>query len=176
AGLSLSERTHAGGVSPRTIQPPLEDAYLRLGRSIGTQSVGAQMLFDRQDSNLPTLSWLQHLRCQLAASLAGPGFTLIPSYVFDRFDDRRAPGVHERPQYYMLEGIVPLGAAYRWTMTGRYEHEYRTRNPYDPEQHRQQAVLQLAWQAIPNARVAVECGRSDDRLAHEGRADVDAFA
>ena len=174
AGLSLSERTHAGGVSPRRIQPPLEDTYFRLGRSLGAQSVGAQMLFDRQDSSLPTLSWLQHMRCQLAANIAGPGFTVIPSYVFDRFDDRPAPGVHERHQYYMLESIVPLARG--WSMTGRYEHDYRTRNTYDPEEHRQQAVLQLAWQAIPNARVALECGRTDDRLARQGRADVDAFA
>src|SRR5262249_19149983 len=143
AGLSLSDRTHAGGVSPRHIRPPLEDTYFRLGHRVGAQSVGAQMLFDRQDSHLPTLSWLQHMRCQLAASIAGPGFTLVPSYVFDRFDDRPAPGVHERHQYYMLESIVPFGAS-RWWMTGRYEHDYRTRNTYDPEQHRQQAVLQLA--------------------------------
>src|SRR5262245_57296501 len=67
AGLSLSERTHAGGASPRTVRPPLEDTYFRLGRSIGAQSVAAQMLFDRQDSDLATLSWLQHLRLQVGA-------------------------------------------------------------------------------------------------------------
>jgi len=176
AGLSLSDRTYAGGASPHAIQPPLEDTYLRLARTVGEQSFGAQMLFDRQNSDLATLSWLQHMRIQLGASLAGPGFTLVPSYVFDRFDDRPMPGVHERHQYYMLESIVPLGAARRWLVTGRYEHEYRTPNTYDPEEHRQQAVVQLAWQVIPNARIALECARADDRLAHQGSADVDAFA
>jgi len=176
AGLSLSDRTLAGGVHPHTIASPLEDTYLQLGRRFGAQNVGAQMLFDRQDSHLSTLSWLQHMRCQLAAELACPGVTLVPSYVFDRFDDRPMPGVHERHQYYMLEGIVPLGPASRWTMTARYEHDYRTRNSYDPEDHRQQEALQLAWQAIPNARLGLECARADDRLAHEANADLEAFA
>jgi hypothetical protein len=176
AGLSLSDRTHAGGTAPRTIRPPLEDTYLQLGRRFGAQAVAAQMLFDRQDSQLATLSWLQHLRCQVAADVVFPRVTVIPSYVFDRFDDRPAPGVHEHHQYVMLEGIVPLGLARRWVMTARYEHDYRTRNTYDPEDHRQQEVVQLAWQAIPNARFGLECARTDDRLAHEGRADLDAFA
>jgi hypothetical protein len=176
AGLSLSDRTHAGGVSPHAIAPPLEDTYFRLGRRFGAESIGAQMLFDRQDSALPTLSWLQHLRCEVAAQLSCARATLVPAYVFDRFDDRPAPGVHERHQYLLLESIVPLGPAERWVMTARYEHDYRTRNPYDPEEHRQQGVLQLAWQALPSARLGVECARTDDRLARQGRAAVDAFA
>jgi hypothetical protein len=175
AGLSLSDRTRAGGANPHAVRAPLEDTFLRLGRDFGAQSVGAQMLFDREDSELSTLSWLQHLRVQLAASLSRPGVTVIPSYVFDRFDDRPAPGVHERHQYFALESIVPLWAS-RWLVTGRYEHDYRTRNTYDPEAHRQQAVLQLAWQPRPNARLAMECAGEDDRLAHQRRADVDAFA
>lgn len=176
AGLSLSDRRLAGGVSPRTIQPPLEDTYFQLGRRFGAQAIGAQMLFDRQDSHLATLSWLQHLRCEVAAQLSCPRVTLVPAYVFDRFDDRPAPGVHERHQYVLLESIVPLGLARRWVMTARYEHEYRTRNTYDPEDHRQQGVLQLAWQAVPNARLGLECARSDDRLARQENADVVAFA
>jgi len=176
AGLSLSDRTHAGGVAPRTIRSPLEDTYVQLGRRFGAQRVGAQVLFDRQDSQLATLSWLQHLRCQVAAQLACPGVTLVPAYVFDRFDDRPAPGVHEHHQYVMLESIVPLGLGRRWVMTARYEHDTRTRNTYDPEDHREQEVVQLAWQAIPSARLGLECARTDDRLAHEDRADVEAFA
>jgi len=76
----------------------------------------------------------------------------------------------------MLEGVVPLGLARRWVMTARYEHDYRTRNTYDPEDHREQEVVQLAWQAIANARLGLECARTDDRLAHQDRADVEAFA
>ena len=176
AGLSLSDRTLAGGASPRPIHPPLEDTYFRLGRRFGAETVGAQMLFDRQDSHLATLSWLQHMRCQIAAQVAMSRVTLVPAYVFDRFDDRPMPGVHERHQYYLLEGIVPLGLARRWVVTARYEHDYRTRNTYDPEDHRQQEVLQLAWQAVANARLGLECARNDDRLAHQGNADLEAFA
>ena len=175
AGLSLSDRTLAGGDHPHAIAPPLEDTWFQLGRRFGAQAVGAQMLFDRQDSHLATLSWLQHMRCQVAGQLAWPGVTLVPSYVFDRFDDRPMPGVHERHQYYMLESIVPLLSS-RWVMTARYEHDYRTRNTYDPEDHRQQEALQLAWQAIPNARLGVECARADDRVAHQANADLEAFA
>jgi hypothetical protein len=175
AGLSMSDRTLAGGVRPHAISPPLEDMYLQLGRRFGAQSLAAQMLFDRQDSHLATLSWLQHMRCQVAAQLAYPGVTFVPAYVFDRFDDRPMPGVHERHQYYMIEGIVPLLAS-RWVMTARYEHDYRTRNTYDPEDHRQQEVVQLTWQAIPNARLGLECARTDDRVAHTGNADLQAFA
>src|SRR6185369_951848 len=137
AGLSLSDRTLAGGASPRPIHPPLEDTYFMLGRRFGAQTVGAQMLFDRQDSHLATLSWLQHMRCQLAAQVAMSRVTLVPA---------------------------------------RYEHDYRTRNTYDPEDHRQQEVLQLAWQAVANALLGLECARNDDRLAHQGNADLEAFA
>lgn len=175
AGLSLSDRTLAGGVSPHAIQPPLEDTYFQLERRFGAQAVGAQMLFDRQDSHLATLSWLQHMRFELAGQVACPGVTLVPAYVFDRFDDRPMPGVHERHQFYMLEGIVPLLSS-RWVMTARFEHDYRTRNTYDPEDHRQQEVLQLAWHAIANARLGLECARTADRLTRQDNADLVAFA
>src|SRR5205814_10542057 len=107
---------HSGRNGPR-----MEDTYLRLGHDLGGQPVAAQMLFDRQDSDLATLTWLQHLRGQIGARLGPPRFTVTPSYVFDRFDDRPLPGVHERHQYYLLETQVLLDSRARWTATGRYE-------------------------------------------------------
>src|SRR5262249_42982897 len=127
AGLALSGRHSSGGPRPSRIGRRWGDTYLRLTRNGGDRSGTAQMLFDRQDSSLPALTWLQHLRAQLAGFLGFPHFTVIPSYVFERFDDRPAPGLHERHQYYLLETLVPLDVEGRWAVTGRYEHDYRTR-------------------------------------------------
>src|SRR5262249_43095618 len=162
AGLALSERHSSGGPSPRRIANPLEDSYLRLSKTVGAHAIAAQMVFDRQDSNLPAHAWLQHLRAQVAASIALRRCTVTPSYVFDRFDDRPAAGVHEHHHYFVLETVAPLDAAGRWAITGRYEHDDRTPNAYDPEEHREQATLNLGWQASPNTRLAVEWSHADE--------------
>jgi len=175
AGLALSDRRSSGGTHPSRIGRQWEDTYLRMTRNVGAQSVAAQMLFDRQDSDLPTLTWLQHLRAQVAGTLCLSRLTIIPSYVFDRFDDRPAPGLHERHQYYLLETLMPLDARGCWAVTGRYEHDYRTRNAYDPEEHRDLATLDLGWQATENARVAVEWAHADERLDRRHQDEVDAY-
>ena len=118
----------------------------------------------------------QHLRAQLAATIGPPRFTLTPSYVFDRFDDRPSAGIHEHHQYYMLEMLAPLDPNGRWAMTGRYEHDYRTPNRHDPEDHRQLAVLDLAWQAMRSTKIAVEGSYADDRLVRRHHEKLDAFA
>jgi len=175
AGLSFSDRRMQGGAAPRRIAPPLEDSYFRATRDLGGQSIGGQMLFDRQDSPLRTLSLVQHLRGQVAASLGVPRFTVIPSWVFDRFDDRPAAGIHERHQYYMIETVTELDARGRWAMTGRYEHDYRTRNVIDPEAHRELEAVDLAWRAIANAQLAVEWENTDARPIRGRQDQVDAF-
>src|SRR5262249_1662684 len=102
-------------------------------------------------------------------------FTVIPSYVFERFDDRPGPGLHERHQYYLLETLVPLDPEGRWAVTGRYEHDYRTRNAYDPEEHRDLAALDLGWQAIANAKSAGGGAHADQRLERRHQDELDAF-
>ncbi len=175
AAVAFSDRRMQGGAAPRRVADPLEDSYFRLTRDVGGQSFGAQLLFDRQDSPLRTLSWVQHVRGQLAATLGGPRFSLIPSYVFDRFDDRPSAGVHERHQYYMVETVAELDPHGRWAMTGRYEHDYRTRNVIDPEAHRQLEAVDLAWRAMANAQLAVEWSNSDDRSARRKQDQFDAL-
>src|SRR5256885_9991178 len=70
---------------------------------------------------------------------------------------------------------MPLDARGRWAVTGRYEHDYRTRNAYDPEEHRDLAALDLGWQASENARVAVEWAHADERLDRRHQDEVDAY-
>ena len=175
AGLSLSDRHSSGGSSPKRIETPLEDTYLQLMRELGSHAVAAQMLFDRQDSNLSSLTWLQHLKAQLAATIGPARFPWTASYVFDRFDDRPSAGVHERHQYFLLEGLALPDARGRWAVTGRYEHDYRTQNVIDPEEHRQLGAMNLAWQVIPNAKLALEWAHTEDRLSRRRQDEFDAF-
>ena len=175
AGLSLSDRHSSGGSSPKRIDTPLEDTYLQLMREVGGHAVAAQMLFDRQDSNLSSLTWLQHLRAELAATAGPARFPWKASYVFDRFDDRPSAGIHERHQYVLLEALALLDPGGRWAVTGRYEHDYRTQNFFDPEEHRQRGAMNLAWQAIPNAKLALEWAHTEERRPRQRRDEFDAF-
>jgi hypothetical protein len=174
AGVSMSRRDSVGGAAPRALRSPFEDSYVRVSRRLGTHVVGAQMLFDRQNSDLPTLSWVQHLRAELAASLGGPRLAVIPAYVLERFDDRPAAGMHERHQFAMLESTAPIDGG-RFALTGRYEHEYRSRNQIDPEQHHQLASLTVAWLPSPYTRFALEWSHAEDRLARRHDQELDAF-
>ena len=173
-GLAFSDRRISGGVAPRRIAPPLEDTWLRMTRTIGGGSLGAQFFFDRQDSPLRTLSWVQHLRGTVAASVGGPRLTIVPAYVFDRFDDRPAAGIHERHQFVLLEAVGELDPRGRFSATVRWERDARTRNVIDPEAHRQLDALDLAWHALPNAQLAVEWANRDARPARP-QEHVDAF-
>lgn len=168
-GLALSDRRVSGGISPRRIAPPLEDTYLQFTGAIAGGTFGAQFLFDRQDSPLRTLSWVQHLRGTVAASAGGPRLTIVPAYVFDRFDDRPAAGIHERHQFYLLEAVGEIDPRGRFTSTARWERDARTRNVIDPGTHRDLEAVDLAWHALPNAQLAIEWTNRDGRPA--GRQD-----
>jgi len=174
-GLAFSDRRVSGGVAPRPIAPPLEDTYLRLTHAIGSGTVGAQFLFDRQDSPLRTLSWVQHLRGTVAASAGGPRLTIVPAWVFDRFDDRPAAGIHERHQFVLLEAVGEIDPLGRFSSTLRWEHDTRTRNVIDPEARRDLEAVDLAWRARPNAQVAIEWTNRDERPAPHRQEQVDAF-
>jgi len=67
------------------------------------------MLFDRQDSDLPRSPLVQHLRAQVAGTLSLSRLTIIPSYVFDRFDDRPLRGFTRAPVL-PPETLMPLDA------------------------------------------------------------------
>ena len=94
AGLIESRRAQYSAAAATRAFERLEDPYLWLARDLGAQRVGARMLFDRQDSNLPFHAWLQHLQAQASAVLAVRRLALVPAYTFDRFDDRPAAGLH----------------------------------------------------------------------------------
>jgi len=175
AGASLSDRHYKGGVRPGPISPPLEDSYARLERQVGTHAVAVQFALDRQDSHLPTLSWLQHMRAQIAGSFGTPRFTLIPAYVFDRFDDRPSPGLHERHEYYRIEAPTLLDARGRWDLTGRFEYENRAGNRFNPQADRQLEALDLVWQPSPNERVGAEWARAAGNGLGPSRIELDAF-
>jgi hypothetical protein len=174
AGVSMSRRDSVGGADPRAIPSPLEDSYLTLQHRVGAHWIGAQMLFDRQNSDVPTLSWVQRLRGIVSTTIGGPRLMLTPAYAIERFDDRPRAGMHERHQYMMLESFAPIDGGH-FEITGRYEHEYRTHNQILPEEHHQLAALDLAWRATPASRVALEWSHADDRLAERRLDELDAL-
>jgi hypothetical protein len=133
------------------------------------------MLFDHQDSTLPSLRWMQHLKAEAGVSLAMGRLTLIPGYVLERLDDRPAAGMHERHQYALLEVLRPLGQRQRWVVSARYEHEYRTPNAITREADRQLALADLAYDFLSGARLGLECSLARDNLGDPSVRSLDAF-
>ena len=165
AGLVQSRRAlHSTSAVPRVFGP-LEDTYLWLDRDLGRQRVGARMLFDRQESNLPWLAWLQHLQAQASALLVVGRFELVPAYSFDRFDDRPAGGLHQRRQTALLEARAPLDHAQRWKLTAFAEHDYTTKTPYSREADHHQEAVELGFGVRQNTELAVEWVHAVDNVA-----------
>ena len=123
------------------------------------------MLFDRQESNLPWLAWLQHLQAQASALLVVGRFELVPAYSFDRFDDRPAGGLHQRRQTALLEARAPLDHAQRWKLTAFAEHDYTTKTPYSREADHHQEAVELGFGVRQNTELAVEWVHAVDNVA-----------
>jgi len=173
-GLVDAER-HVGGGRAEQVLRGLQDTYLWVAREQGDALFGARMLFDHQDSTLPSLRWMQHLKAEAGASLAMGRLTLIPGYVLERFDDRPAAGMHERHQYALLEALRPLRKRQRWVVSARYEHEYRTSNALMREADRQLALADLAYDFLSGARLGLECSLARDNLGDPSVRSLDAF-
>jgi hypothetical protein len=155
AGLVDGERHPQGDHAERVIRG-LQDTYWWIARQQANTLFGARMLFDHQDSTLPSLRWMQHLKVEAGASLTAGPLTLIPGYVLERFDDRPAAGMHERHQYALLEALRALDPRQQWVASARYEYAYRTANAGAHEANGQQAVANVAYSPVPEARVALE--------------------
>lgn len=152
----------------------MDDAYLWAGRGSRAGVVQASMLFDRQDSTLPSLTWMQHLKAEAGAEFAIRRVTFVPGYVFDRFDDRPAAGIHDRHQYYLLQALAPLGARGRWLMAARVEHDYHTRTVLTPEGDRQLEVANLSYELFSGTSVTLEGSDQTDNFGAPGVRSVDA--
>jgi hypothetical protein len=175
-GLVENHRTLPGDQSPamRALSH-LQDTYAWVSRSFGAQQVGVRVWFDRQDSDLPFHTWLQHMQHEIAGAFSIHSVQVIPAYVLDRYDDRPAAELHDKHHDAMLELVAPLGAARRWLVSGRYEHEYRTRTPYSPEWDRQHAALDLAYDPRPDTRVALEWSHGADNIGGPRTDALDAY-
>jgi len=163
AGLIHSNQSETGLDPDAGAIHSFEDTYWMVGRNAGAVNFGARMLFDRQDSTLPTLTWMQHLQLLVGGALIEPHGSIAPAYVFDRFDDRPAAGIHDRHQYYVLAGTLLPGDG-RWVFNARAEHEYRTQTVWTPEEDHQLLVLNVERVLNPLARVALEGSLSGDNV------------
>jgi hypothetical protein len=175
AGLISSQRALRDDADvPRALRR-LEDTHLWVTYALPGATLGARMLADRQDSSLPSLTWMQHLQAEAGASFGSRRLTFVPAYVFDRFDDRPAAGIHLRHQYYLVEALAPLDAGRRWLLTTRYEHAYTTRTVLTPEADRQLGVANVAFEIVPAASVAIECTEAHDNVGGPDVRAADLF-
>ena len=175
AGLINSRRNEANDKPGTRTFNRFEDTYFWIMRDLGRQVVGARMLFDRQDSNLPIHIWLQHLQVHGSALLDFGRLEVIPAYTFDRFDDRPAAGIHDKHQLALIEALALLDREGHWVLTARLEHEYRTGTDLTPEEDRNLEALGLARYVSPNARVSLECTHAGDNLAGPKVDRLDAY-
>ena len=164
---------HADGDAPLALRR-MNDSYLWASRGGNRGVVQASFLFDRQNSTLPSLTWMQHLKLMSGAAFSLSRLTVMPGYVFDRYDDRPSAGVHEHHQYFLLEALAPFGGHPRWLLTGRYEHDYRTRTVLTPEADRQLAVANLNCEVFSGTSVALEGSDARDNVGGPDRRSVNA--
>ena len=148
AGLIESRRSLSHAPAATRLFGRPEDTYFWLMRDLGGQEIEARMLFDRQDSDLAALAWLQHLQAQASARLEWGRLELVPAYAFDRFDDRPSAGIHQRRQTGLLEARVPLDAARRLKLTAFAEHDYTTRTVSSREADHHREALELVGKAV----------------------------
>ena len=172
AGLINSERSPAPAGNGSHAIDRLENTYAWAMRAWGGQQVGGRVLFARQASNISYHAWLQRLQVELAASLGTNRLRLQPAYVLDRFDDRPAPGIHQRHQYAVLEGLAVLDARGASAISLRLEHDHVTPTLFTPGDDRDlEAARGWRW-VSPNVRLALEAshaagaagGRRETRL------------
>lgn len=175
AGLINSRRIEANAKPGTRTFNQFEDTYFWIMRDLGRQVVGARMLFDRQDSNLPIHIWLQHLQVHGSALLDFGRLEVIPAYTFDRFDDRPAAGIHDKHQLALIEALALLDREGHWVLTARLEHEYRTGTDLTPEEDHDLEALGLARYISPNAGVSLECAHAGDNRAGPKLDRLDAY-
>jgi hypothetical protein len=170
-GVLESRRTRASGASGLR---PLEDTEFRLEHSSGRDVVGARVLFDRQDSNVSWHAWLQRLQVQ-AGGLVGAGrFWCVPAWTLDRFDDRPAPGVHQRNEYVSLETIALLGARRDWSLSARAERERTPPTRWTPGSAAGDESLALSREFAGRSSALVVVTRDDEPDPRARALHVDA--
>ena len=153
----------------------LEDSYLSFRGGAGTNLVAGRMLFDRQDSNISFHAWLQHLQAVVGGEFSADRTVATLGYVFDRFDDRPAAGIHQHNEYFLLDVYRPLDPAERWWVSARYEHEYRTPTVLTREEDHQLGVLDVRREVNANAKVGVEVARTGDNVSGPRTSTLSAY-
>jgi len=174
AGITNSERTLANVGDNVTSFSRIENQYVWAMREARGQFAGARLLFGRQPSDISYHAWLQRLQLVIGASLGGERVRLQPAYVLDRLDDRPAPGIHQRQQYAVLEGVAQLDPAGTNTLALRVEHGHLTPTVLTAgEDHDREAARLARWLA-PGVRLAVEGSHTGDNLGRPHEVHVDA--
>ncbi len=158
-GLVNSTRTP----SPRSFER-LEDVYVWAMRESGGQMLGTRLYFGHQDSNISWHAFLQRLQVQLAGDFGGRRLRVRPGYTLDRFDDRPAPGIHQRHQYALLELWALPDDAARWELLARLEHERTTPTVLTPGEDHDLEVIRAARVVTPNVRAALELAHAGDNV------------
>jgi hypothetical protein len=153
----------------------LQDTYVWARQGWGSAELGARVWFDREDSYVPPLPWLQHLQYLVAGRWTRGGLEIVPAYLQDRFDDQPVIKNHDKHRYFLLETVVPLDRGGRWSATARCERFYRTRTPTTPEEDSWLGVANLAYQVKSNAQIAVEWSDRTRRMGEDQPAPFDVW-
>lgn len=169
-----SARTGGGASANAPVFDRMGDTYAVLTGDAHGRSAGLRVLFGRQDSGISWHDWLQHLQVQASARLGAGRWRCVPAWIFDRFDDRPSPGVHQHWQWVLFEASADFGAAREWQAYGRLEHGHRTPTGTVPGLDRDAEVLGLARELAPGARAALEWSHGADNAGGPRRLRLDA--
>jgi hypothetical protein len=153
----------------------LQDSFFWVRQGWRANDLAARVWFDRQDSDVPGLSWLQHLQYQVAARLSVGPCEIVPAYMQDRFDDQPVIKNHDKRHFFLMEAFAPLDPTRRWSATARYERMYHTQTMVTPEEDLGLGVFDLAYHVSPNAQVAVEWNDRSENFRKPDTHGADAW-
>jgi hypothetical protein len=85
-------------------------------------------------------------------------------------------GVTDRHQTGLLEALVMLDKASRWTLTGRWELEHIDKNSASPEEDHQLEALNLGFYVNPNAKVALDWTHLGDNIGGDKLDQLQVYA
>ena len=181
AGLELnglhSGWTYAAGLinSSRTIGKPtdktmnnMENPYLWVTRDVQGQLIGGRVYLDHQDPRATGKSSALHTQAEVNAFLNANRWIVIPEFIYESYSDAD-PTQRDKAMSGLLEALFYLDKNQRWLLTGRYEVRHLPKFDYlgapaFAEEDDQQEVLNAAWYANPNAKLALEWSHLADNV------------
>jgi hypothetical protein len=172
---ALINSSRSQGASDSKTLNNFENVYAWASKEFGSSAATARIYLDREDPRVADAGASPRVEVDLSALLSFDRGEVIPAFTYEKRSDADSAHV-EKAQTGMIEALVLLDEAKRWTLTGRVELQHIPGGTLNAEADHSAATLNLAYYLNPNARVGFEWTRLNSNQNAESRTDeVQAF-